>query len=102
MIPQCGIQRTQRIQQRRNSMARSLQSRLSSTCYLLLISLFTLFLFISAAQAQTLTVLHTFTGGADGSIPGTNLVMDGRGNIYGTTQRNPLGFGEVFELEKHG
>ena len=55
-----------------------------------------------SAQAQTLSVLHTFTGGADGSIPGTNLVMDRRGNLYGTTQKNPLGFGEVFELTKHG
>lgn len=57
---------------------------------------------VVTAQAQTFTVLHTFTGGADGSIPGTNLVMDRRGNIYGTTQSNPLGFGEVFELTKHG
>lgn len=63
------------------------------------------FLFVagaSAAHAQTLTVLHTFTGGADGATPGTNLVMDSRGNIYGTTSGNPRGFGEVFELVKHG
>jgi uncharacterized repeat protein (TIGR03803 family) len=83
-------------------MARSVQSRLTSTCRLLLAAFLTLALFIPAAPAQTLTVLHTFTGGADGSTPGTNLVMDSRGNIYGTTQSNPLGFGEVFELVKHG
>ena len=66
------------------------------------VSLFILLIATTAAQAQTLTVLHTFTGGADGSTPGTNLVMDSRGNIYGTTQNNPRGFGEVFELVKHG
>jgi len=60
-------------------------------------------LFLSAAaHAQTFNTLHEFTGGADGLWPGTNLVMDGRGNIYGTTQRNPQGFGGVFELTKHG
>ena len=57
---------------------------------------------VGAAQGQSFQVLHTFTGGADGSIPGTNLVMDHRGNLYGTTQQNPQGFGEVFELTKHG
>jgi uncharacterized repeat protein (TIGR03803 family) len=31
------------------------------------------------------TVLHTFTGGADGSHPATALVFDTAGNLYGTT-----------------
>jgi uncharacterized repeat protein (TIGR03803 family) len=31
------------------------------------------------------TVLHTFTGGADGAYPSGGLVMDASGNIYGGT-----------------
>jgi uncharacterized repeat protein (TIGR03803 family) len=39
------------------------------------------------AQAQTETVLHTFTGGKDGNYPiwYGNLVFDSKGNLYGTT-----------------
>jgi uncharacterized repeat protein (TIGR03803 family) len=31
------------------------------------------------------TVLHTFTGGADGAFPNSGLVMDASGNLYGVT-----------------
>jgi uncharacterized repeat protein (TIGR03803 family) len=31
------------------------------------------------------SVLHSFTGGPDGSNPDSNLVMDAAGNLYGTT-----------------
>ncbi|MGD0930720.1 MAG: hypothetical protein ABR902_08725 [Candidatus Korobacteraceae bacterium] len=37
------------------------------------------------AHARTFTVLHTFTGGLDGSYPYTGLTMDRAGNLYGTT-----------------
>ena len=37
------------------------------------------------AQAQTLTVLHTFNGGLDGGSPAAGLTMDRAGNLYGTT-----------------
>src|SRR5450755_2770296 len=33
------------------------------------------------------TVLHNFTGGADGAAPYAGVVLDGQGNIYGTTDR---------------
>ncbi len=37
------------------------------------------------AYAQTFTVLHSFTGGADGSQPWSGFVQDARGALYGTT-----------------
>ena len=39
-----------------------------------------------SALAQTYTVLHTFTGGADGAGPYAGLTMDRAGNLYGTTE----------------
>jgi uncharacterized repeat protein (TIGR03803 family) len=33
-----------------------------------------------------LTLLHTFTGGADGAQPWGGLTMDGAGNLYGTAE----------------
>jgi len=39
-----------------------------------------------AAQSQTFAVLHTFTGGADGSGPGGGgITSDSAGNLYGVT-----------------
>jgi uncharacterized repeat protein (TIGR03803 family) len=37
------------------------------------------------AEAQTFSVLYTFTGGADGDIPASALTADTSGNLYGTT-----------------
>ena len=64
------------------------------------------------AQAQTFTVLHTFTGGADGANPLDGLSMDRTGNLYGTastggdTQGSCLahsnGCGVVFEIKPRG
>jgi uncharacterized repeat protein (TIGR03803 family) len=56
------------------------------------------------------TVLHSFTGGADGGHPDAGLVGDGAGNFYGTTPyggdlsgcRNGSGCGVVFELDPTG
>lgn len=60
------------------------------------------------------TVLHTFTGGADGANPSTNLLLGDDGNLYGTAQDGadtacsgsvtgtPLpGCGVVFEIALH-
>ena len=49
-----------------------------------------------AAQAQTFTVLHNFTGGADGGTPIAGLTIDQAGNFYGTTFG--LNWGTVFKL----
>ncbi len=54
-------------------------------------------------QAQTLTVLHTFTGGADGYEPYAGVTLDQQGRIYGTTSQNGShGGGVVFRLVREG
>ena len=37
------------------------------------------------AQAQTFSVIHSFTGGGDGSNPTIGVTLDGGGNLYGGT-----------------
>ncbi len=51
-----------------------------------------------AAQAQTFTVLHSFTGGGDGAAPVSGLTMDRGGNLYGTTSYGGHGPGTVFKM----
>ncbi|HUI84853.1 MAG TPA: choice-of-anchor tandem repeat GloVer-containing protein [Candidatus Binatia bacterium] len=56
-----------------------------------------------AAQAQTFTVLHTFTGQGDGGTPLGTPLLDARGNIYGTTYYNgSTGWGTVYKLGPAG
>jgi uncharacterized repeat protein (TIGR03803 family) len=60
----------------------------------------------SQSKAQTVTVLHTFTGGADGAAPLAGLTPDAAGNLYGTTyyggsvagQCGESGCGVVFKM----
>jgi uncharacterized repeat protein (TIGR03803 family) len=55
------------------------------------------------AEAQSLTVLHNFTDGADGSGPFAGITFDQQGRIYGTT---PSGGsyqdGTVYRLAREG
>lgn len=55
-----------------------------------------------AAQAQTFTVIYTFTGQADGSQPLAGLTLDRAGNLYGTTQgpTNHGSAGTAFQLKR--
>jgi uncharacterized repeat protein (TIGR03803 family) len=53
------------------------------------------------AQAQTETVLHSFTYD-DGAFPRSNLTSDSAGNLYGTTLFVGRGLGGVFELSADG
>ncbi len=49
------------------------------------------------------TVLYSFTGGADGSSPYSNVIFDSVGNLYGTTfYGGANGYGVVFELSPVG
>jgi uncharacterized repeat protein (TIGR03803 family) len=56
------------------------------------------------SHAQTFTVLHNFKGGTDGASPEAGLVMDAKGNLYGTTVGSGTGCassggcGTVFKL----
>jgi uncharacterized repeat protein (TIGR03803 family) len=51
------------------------------------------------SPTRTYTVLHSFTGGADGGNPYAGLVRDAAGNLYGTTQvGGAYGYGVVFKL----
>jgi len=55
------------------------------------------------AQAQNYTVLYSFTGGADGRNPEAGLVMDTKGNLYGTTSGGgDQTYGTVFKLHTNG
>jgi uncharacterized repeat protein (TIGR03803 family) len=67
-----------------------------------LIVSFLLLCFALSAQAHAsngIDVLHTFSGGNDGSYPYAGLVSDAAGNIYGTTQiGGAYGAGTVFKL----
>ena len=48
----------------------------------------------------TESVLHSFTGGADGCFPLAGLIFDAAGNLYGTTyQGGADGYGVVFKLK---
>jgi len=62
------------------------------------------------AQAQTFSVLHTFTGSADGATPYGSLLLDQQGNLYGTAEAGGFtgnnctsrGCGTVFKLTHRG
>jgi uncharacterized repeat protein (TIGR03803 family) len=56
-----------------------------------------------SAQAQTLSVLHSFTCGADGQYPSSGVIRDSSGNLYGTTwYGGTYTWGTVFKLPKNG
>lgn len=56
----------------------------------------------------TETILHSFTGGADGGVPSTSgVIRDSAGNLYGTTgtggiAQAPDGWGVIFKLDASG
>jgi uncharacterized repeat protein (TIGR03803 family) len=58
---------------------------------------------VPAAQAQSFTLLHAFSGPQDGDVPQGGPVMDRAGNLYGTTTMGGRdGFGTVYKLSRAG
>jgi uncharacterized repeat protein (TIGR03803 family) len=48
-------------------------------------------------------VLYSFANGTDGGLPYSGLVLDGKGNLYGTTsQGGGAGAGTVFKIDPTG
>jgi uncharacterized repeat protein (TIGR03803 family) len=61
------------------------------------------FLAVTSARAQTLTVLHDFGSGIDGSNSRASLIRDTQGNLYGVTAGGGgTGYGTVFMMSASG
>jgi hypothetical protein len=67
----------------------------------------TVFELTQTGGVWSVTVLHDFSGSAanDGAFPSSGLILDGKGNVYGTTSQGgvttgstTLNNGTVFEL----
>jgi len=57
----------------------------------------------SSGGAWTESILHSFAGGSDGSIPYSGLIQDAAGNFYGTTiEGGSKNVGTVYELSPSG
>jgi uncharacterized repeat protein (TIGR03803 family) len=59
------------------------------------------------APDRTETVVYSFMGGADGIFPSSGVILDGQGNMYGTTDFGGIGAcnsgcGIVFKLTPQG
>lgn len=50
------------------------------------------------SHAGVFSVLHSFTGGADGGWLFAPLALDSKGNLYGTANIGGLGDGTVFKI----
>jgi uncharacterized repeat protein (TIGR03803 family) len=61
-------------------------------------------MFTAVSDAQAFQTLYMFNGGTDGSTPMAGLTLDGKGNLYGTTEYggNPscgsTGCGTVYKM----
>jgi uncharacterized repeat protein (TIGR03803 family) len=84
---------------------RLLRKRALSKALLIAAFLSCCFPALQSAQAQTLKTLYAFTGGADGANPYFgDLVLDAKGNLYGTTLAGGAapGLGVVYAVTPGG
>jgi uncharacterized repeat protein (TIGR03803 family) len=59
----------------------------------------TVFKLAPNSSSWTESVIHSFAGGYDGTYPYGDLILDAKGNLYGTAfQGGHQGYGMVFEL----
>jgi uncharacterized repeat protein (TIGR03803 family) len=64
----------------------------------------------SVVAAQTFSVIHNFTGGADGNYPAATMLLDSDGRLYGSTEMGGIynqvcvggGCGIVFRMTSSG
>lgn len=62
-----------------------------------------MFVLCGTIQAQTFTVLHTFTGQGEGGVPLGTPIMDAKGALYGTTYYNgTTGWGTAYKIAPSG
>jgi uncharacterized repeat protein (TIGR03803 family) len=55
------------------------------------------------SQSGQQTILHNFTGGADGSTPEGSLILNAAGNLFGTTMAGGASnAGTVFKITRNG
>jgi hypothetical protein len=52
------------------------------------------------APDGTETVPYHFTGGSDGDLPLSGLLMNAKGNLYGATEIGGSGNGVIFRIRK--
>lgn len=56
-----------------------------------------------SSQAETFTVLYSFTGSSDGGYPYAGVIRDAAGNLYGTAYSGGAShYGVVFEVTSSG
>ncbi len=71
----------------------------SQTCLTQHLDCGTVFELSPSSAGWVETILYKFTGSSDGAYPGGNIVLDGAGNLYGTTyDGGTSGWGVVYEL----
>src|SRR5271167_3207953 len=70
-----------------------INSRTRAAAFISLGCLFAVLMLIANTQAQTFTVLHTFTAGGDGHNPTAGLTLRGSGPVYGVATYNASGDG---------
>jgi uncharacterized repeat protein (TIGR03803 family) len=58
----------------------------------------TVFELSPSGSTWTPSVLWSFTGGSDGAYPYGGVILDGSGNLFGTTTTGGAGSGVVFEI----